>query len=284
MAFVRSSPSGRRRTRSWPRRVALAGLMVGAVALTVATFRIAQETQDGAAALEATKDRVSGLEEQLVAQSVDTAAAETELRILRGQVAEVAESIEEQPDVPAVTRRVLKSVFTVETAGGSGSAFVVTSSDGASELVTNAHVIADVWNNGGRGVELVQGERRLSATISDVSFTHDLALLSVRAELPALTLTKPRADAGSPVLVIGSPLGLEGSVVSGVVSSYRVEEGQEQLQISAPVNPGNSGGPVTDVDGDVLGVIVAKYVGFEIEGLSFAVPTDVLCATFEVCE
>jgi serine protease Do len=84
-------------------------------------------------------------------------------------------------------------------------------------------------------------------------------------------------------LVMGSPLGLEGSVVSGVVSSYRVEEGEEYLQLSAPINPGNSGGPVTDVDGTVLGVIVAKYAGFAIEGLAFAVPTDVLCATFDVC-
>lgn len=107
--------------------------------------------------------------------------------------------------------------------------------------------------------------------------------LEVGAELPALEFATERTDPGTPVLVVGSPFGLEGSVVSGVVSSYRVEEGQEQMQLSAPVNPGNSGGPVTDEHGTVLGVVVAKYVGFEVEGLSFAVPSDVVCATFDVC-
>lgn len=249
--------------------------------------RTAHLASDEAAAASArvaiAESRVDLLAEDLVGQSIDLAAAQTALRLLQDDIRAVGESIPEEPDIPGVTRRVLESVFTVKAGDSTGSSFVIASSGGTSHLVTNAHVISRVWNNGGRGVELARGDQRLSAVIEEVSFSQDLALLSVATDLPALPIADSRADAGSPVLVVGSPLGLEGSVVSGVVSSYRVEEGQEQLQLSAPVNPGNSGGPVTDVSGAVLGVVVAKYVGFEIEGLSFAVPTDILCTTFDVC-
>lgn len=250
--------------------------------------RIASEsgvTADRATArVQVAEGRLDQLEQDLVAQSVDLAAAQTALRVLRSDVREVGANIPEAPDVPGVTRRVLRSVFTVSAGDSTGSSFVISNDAGTSRLITNAHVVSAVWNNGGRGVELVQGDRRLSAVIEDVSFSKDLALLSIAADLPELDTVGARVDAGTPVLVVGSPLGLEGSVVSGVVSSYRVEEGQEQLQVSAPINPGNSGGPVTDVEGNVLGVVMAKYVGFGIEGLSFAVPADILCSTFDVCE
>lgn len=262
--------------------VALMGLTaIGVVGRAAADA--SDEATSATARVQAAEGRLGQLEEDLVAQSVDLAAARTALRILRGDVRVMGESIPEEPDVPAVTRRVLESVFTVSAGDSVGSSFVVSSAGGTSRLVTNAHVVSSVWNNGGRGVELVRGDQRLTAVIEQVSFSQDLALLSVTADLPVLRPAQARVEAGTPVLVIGSPLGLEGSVVSGVVSSYRVEEGQEQLQLSAPINPGNSGGPVTDVEGNVLGVVVAKYVGFEIEGLSFAVPTDIVCATFEVC-
>lgn len=264
---------------------ALAAVIV--LAALAATGRTATEADRSAAralaAVQAAERRVDQFERDLVAQSVDLASAQTALRVLRSDVQEVGANIPDAPDIPAVTRRVLDSVFTVTAGDSTGSSFVISNEAGVSRLITNAHVISRVWNNGGRGVELVQGERRLSAVIEEVSFSQDLALLSVTADLPALQLSTDRVEAGTPVLVVGSPLGLEGSVVSGVASSYRVEEGQEQLQLSAPVNPGNSGGPVTDVEGTVLGVVVAKYVGFEIEGLSFAVPADILCSTFDVC-
>lgn len=53
----------------------------------------------------------------------------------------------------------------------------------------------------------------------------------------------------------------------------------EYLQFSAAVNPGNSGGPVVDSDGRLFGVATMKIVGFEIEGISFAVPADRVCTT-----
>jgi putative serine protease PepD len=262
----------------------LAVVALLAIGLVARTAQVASdEATTASARVTEAEGRLDQLAEDLIEQSIELAAAQTALRLLRDDLRTVGESIPEEPDIPGVTRRVLESVFTVKAGDSTGSSFVIASADGTSHLVTNAHVVSRVWNNGGRGVELARGDQRLSAVIEDVSFSQDLALLSVMADLPALPTVGSRADAGSPVLVVGSPLGLEGSVVSGVVSSYRVEEGQEQLQLSAPVNPGNSGGPVTDVSGAVLGVVVAKYVGFEIEGLSFAVPTDILCATFDVC-
>ena len=75
------------------------------------------------------------------------------------------------------------------------------------------------------------------------------------------------------VVVIGNPIGLEHTMTDGMVSSRRVYEGKRYIQMSAPVSPGNSGGPVFDEHGDVIGVTVAKLWG---ENLNLAIPIDVL--------
>ncbi len=96
---------------------------------------------------------------------------------------------------------------------------------------------------------------------------------------PSRTTSCTAPKVGDPVLAIGSPLGLAGSASSGIVSDVR----PGPLQFSAPVSPGNSGGPVVDRRGHVLGVATAKLVGNGAEGLSFAVPVDAVCAALEVC-
>ena len=78
---------------------------------------------------------------------------------------------------------------------------------------------------------------------------------------------------GESVVVIGNPIGLEHTMTDGMVSSRRVYEGKRYIQMSAPVSPGNSGGPVFDEHGDVIGVTVAKLWG---ENLNLAIPIDVL--------
>ena len=92
-----------------------------------------------------------------------------------------------------------------------------------------------------------------------------------------------RPAVGDPVLAVGAPLGLAGSVTSGLVSAFRTEDGVEYMQFDAPISPGNSGGPIVDADGQVVGVAVGKYVGGGAEGLGFAIPTDVLCRRIDTC-
>ena len=185
----------------------------------------------------------------------------------------------DQPDLPKVAGAVQPSVFTVRTASGLGSGFVLRSTGGRSTLVTNFHVVEDAWRTPSRSVEVANEGRRLTGTVQRVAENLDLALVEVPVELPALARATTAPKVGDPVLAIGSPLGLAGSASSGIVSAVRAGA----LQFSAPVSPGNSGGPVVDRRGGVLGVATSKLVANGAEGLSFAIPVDTVCATLQVC-
>ncbi|MDX6285141.1 MAG: hypothetical protein QOG53_626 [Frankiales bacterium] len=203
--------------------------------------------------------------------------AQTDLQALRTGLGQTrAGSI----DTGAVAPKVLKSVFTVETPFTLGTAFAVQrSSVGGTILVTNYHVVSSQWSSGGRTVKLKQGSRTLSGKITTVRPSDDLASIEVVAELPLLPLTKVLPAVGAPVLVVGSPLGLGGTVTTGVVSALR----KGAVQISAPISAGNSGGPVVDRTGRVLAVASAKIVSNNAEGLGFAIPMSTVCAVLLRC-
>lgn len=69
----------------------------------------------------------------------------------------------------------------------------------------------------------------------------------------------------------------------GVVSGYRSLEGSDYMQFSAPISPGNSGGPVVDGQGRVVAVASAKLIGDGVEGLSLGIPVQTVCAALVVC-
>jgi putative serine protease PepD len=193
-------------------------------------------------------------------------------------------AIETQTDPAAVAAAVQPSVFTVEAGEFLGSGFVVTSDGVTSSLATNYHVVADVYESGGRDVVVYQDENdRLDAVIDRVSPGDDLALLVVQKALAPLPRSTAPIQPGAPVLAIGSPLGLGGSVSSGSVSALRSFEGDQYIQFSAPISPGNSGGPLVDAQGQVIGITVAKLVGGGAEGLAFALPVSLLCVRLQVC-
>lgn len=110
----------------------------------------------------------------------------------------------------------------------------------------------------------------------------DLALLKVegRADFPYVRLADRQPRIGDWVLAIGSPFGLSGTVTAGIVSARGRDIGSSSyddfVQIDAPVNQGNSGGPALDIDGDVIGVNTAIYspTGGSV-GIAFAVPADI---------
>jgi serine protease Do len=158
---------------------------------------------------------------------------------------------------------------------GQGSGFIV-SPDGY--IVTNAHVV-----DGASEVTVKLTDRReFTAKVIGADKRTDIALIKIDAtSLPALDINaKPAIKRGEWVVAIGSPFGFESSVTAGVVSGVHraLPDGQMVpfIQTDAAVNPGNSGGPLLNAAGQVVGVnsqIYSRSGGYM--GLSFAIPADI---------
>lgn len=158
---------------------------------------------------------------------------------------------------------------------GQGSGFIV-SSDGL--ILTNAHVVREA-----KEVTVKLNDRReFSAKVLGSDTTTDVAVLRIDAKnLPTVRLGDPQAlEVGDPVLAIGAPYGFEQTATSGIVSAKgRSLPGDAMvpfIQTDAAVNPGNSGGPLFDGSGAVVGInaqIYSQTGGFQ--GLSFAIPINV---------
>jgi len=151
---------------------------------------------------------------------------------------------------------------------GLGTGFIV-SPDGL--IATNLHVIGEA-----RPITVeLPDKRKLPVKVVHASDRGlDLALLKVDAkDLPALSLAdSDKVEDGQPIVVLGNPLGLKHSVVTGVISGRREMDGRQMLQIAMPIERGNSGGPVLDAEGDVLGVVTMKSL--VTENLGFAVSVN----------
>jgi serine protease Do len=157
---------------------------------------------------------------------------------------------------------------------GLGSGFILTE-DGL--ILTNAHVIA----NASDVVVKLTDRREFHARVIGSDKKTDIAVLKIDAHgLPAVSIGNPsELQVGQWVLAIGSPYGFENSVSAGVVSakgrSLPDGSGVPFIQTDAAVNPGNSGGPLFNARGEVVGInsqIYSRTGGFQ--GLSFAIPID----------
>src|SRR5262245_19188498 len=147
---------------------------------------------------------------------------------------------------------------------GLGTGFVI-SADGL--IATNAHVIGE-----GRpiAVEFADGKKYDATVVHAHDHKRDLAIIKVDAkDLKAIPLGDSDAlKDGQAVVAFGNPKGLKYSVVSGVVSGVREIEGRKMIQLALPVEPGNSGGPLVDMQGQVHGIITLK--GLITDNLAFA--------------
>ncbi|MCX5592179.1 DegQ family serine endoprotease [Alcaligenes endophyticus] len=155
---------------------------------------------------------------------------------------------------------------------GVGSGFII-SDDGY--ILTNNHVVA---NANGIFVTLTDG-KEYPAKIIGTDERTDVALIKIEAKnLPALKIGDSNTlKKGQWVLAIGSPFGLESTVTSGIVSAINRDTGDYLpfIQTDVAVNPGNSGGPLINLSGEVVGVnsqIVSRSGGFM--GISLAIPID----------
>jgi len=197
-----------------------------------------------------------------------------------------------------IAAAVRDSVVSITTDSGEGSGVILTA-DGY--IVTNNHVVATA--QGGSVQVIFANGKKATATVVGTDARTDLAVVkatNVSGLKPAKFGSSAQMQVGDTVLALGSPLGLEGSVTSGIISAKdRTMQasdqnpqnpfgGQQQqqsapttmsglLQTDAPINPGNSGGALVNTNGEVIGInssIVTSGQGSGNIGLGFAIPSD----------
>lgn len=136
-------------------------------------------------------------------------------------------------------------------------------------LVTNFHCVA-----GADKIEFkITGDDEIykGAKVVKASDDYDLAIISTKQDFPFVKIDSlGKEEVGSKVYAIGNPRGLEGTISDGILSGKRDNEGIEYLQITAPISPGNSGGPVLNEKGEVIGV--ATFTFRNSQSLNFAMP------------
>lgn len=175
------------------------------------------------------------------------------------------------------------SIVTIRVSGrdgqqlGIGTGFVI---DSKGLIATNFHVITE-----GRSfsVELPSGRALPVLSVEASDRINDLAILRVDVgenKLKSLELDTDELPAqGSRVLAFGNPLGMRDSVVTGIVSAIQQIEGRSMIQLAMPTQPGNSGGPLVNSEGTVIGIINMKSAIDD--NLGFAIPIDQLTPLVE---
>jgi putative serine protease PepD len=178
-----------------------------------------------------------------------------------------------------VYRRAASAVVEIQTGNASGTGFVL---DDEGHVVTNAHVVDDAQTV---EVAFAEGGQEQGQVIATDRST-DLAVLQVDLDghdVDPLQLdSSADVRVGDDVYAIGNPFGLERSFTAGIVSAVnrqiQAPNGftiDDAIQTDAPVNQGNSGGPLLDADGNVIGVVsqIASETGGNV-GIGYAVPSD----------
>ncbi len=169
-----------------------------------------------------------------------------------------------------------QAVVRIQARRGLGAGVIV---DERGYAITNAHVVAD------HTVVLVESSSGES-TAGRVVYANpaiDLALVALAPVnhpwMPMMLQDAAKPKVGSDVYIIGHPVGLGWSVSRGIISGYR-EAGEiaaiPMIQTDAAISPGNSGGPIVDGDGRIVGIVVSKMAGGGVENVAFGIPASVV--------
>ncbi len=172
---------------------------------------------------------------------------------------------ETSADFSGIIEDVVDSVVTIQTDAGQGSGFILTS-DGY--VITNAHVFAGATYANA----ILSDQRSKPMTLIGYDIPLDIALLKIEGNYDSLPIgNSDDVQIGEKVIAIGNPLGLSFSVSEGIVSAVN-REGSNGLpyyiQTDTALNPGNSGGPLINTDGEVIGINNFKIAGGENLGFS----------------
>ncbi len=215
---------------------------------------------------------------------------------LKEAAAAPAFDTEEQQNI-AVYRKAINSVVNITSTAvafdffnrpvpqqGQGSGFVL---DKQGHILTNNHVI----DNAQRVEVTLADKHKYKATVVGVDKQHDLALLQITAPdlLPATLSESNGLVVGQRVYAIGNPFGLSGTMTRGIISAIRsigVQSGspiEDAIQTDAAVNPGNSGGPLLNSRGEVIGIttLIASAGADQSAGIGFAIPINTAKAVLD---
>ncbi|MBR6644407.1 MAG: trypsin-like peptidase domain-containing protein [Clostridia bacterium] len=222
---------------------------------------------------EVTKDQTTDKKDEVTAS--DETLAYSDVIVQPNEMVNIVEKTVDCVVEIKTEKVVYGSIFGQSVSQGAGSGVIVTH-DGF--IVTNNHVID--------GAEKVTVRLRsgdvYDAVIWGVNTKNDLAVIKIEAqELSTATFgNSDNLKVGQTVIAIGNPLGeLGGSVTSGIVSALAREikidnKMMTLIQTDAPVNPGNSGGALFNMAGELIGVVNAKSSGSDVEGIGFAIPSN----------
>ncbi len=201
---------------------------------------------------------------------------------LTGTVKDLGRSAETSASPPTprnIYDSVIPSIVTIECGRwqGTGFAYWGLPADGyRSVIITNHHVIEDCARNSRTPLLAYDSDGyEISVALFNSSEEYDLALLMTTAELPPLFDAR-EGLVGDTVYAVGSPSGLQGTFTVGIISNVY----SDAYQTDAAVNPGNSGGPLLDSRGRVLGVNTWALDG---EGLNIASRTELFCDALFDC-
>ena len=189
------------------------------------------------------------------------------------QKLECRENSKKKYSIVELSKKSREGVVVISTDTGSGSGFVFKHSKNRTFIITNSHVINGAkkvlvaWDNGFEDIAKVDIDAGGSGDLNDLAI---VSLNGIHGKV--LSFKKNDIEVGTEVIAVGAPMGFDFTFTRGIISSMRNEK--KIVQTDAAVNPGNSGGPLIDMKGCVVGINTFGYT--ESEGLNFSIASKVV--------
>ncbi len=215
---------------------------------------------------------ISSLQVKLTNSETKVSTLQADLIKATAEIVKVQSSVNATPLADLIAS-VEPTVVRITTSSASGSGVII---NRAGYVLTAAHVVSNVSS----ATIMMPGGERFASTVIARDIQRDLAILkftSSRTDFPEAVLgSSASTRPGEEAIAIGYALGFEGrpTISRGIVSGFRVEDGFNYIQTDASINAGDSGGPLFNIKGQVIGIIVSKFVSTSVEGIGLAVPID----------
>lgn len=222
-----------------------------------------------------TQSKLNELTESFI--ELDSSLEETKSTLEKNQEELIQLKASASSDFSAIIEDAIKSVVTVRTDVGQGTGFII---DSSGYIVTNAHVLS-----GGSDVYVLDyNQKKINTEFIGYNSELDIALLKIEGNYEFLELgNSNEVSVGEKVIAIGNPLGLQFSVSEGIVSGINrlgPNDFEAYIQTDAALNPGNSGGPLINKEGNVIGINNFKVSSGE--NLGFALESNYIIEAINI--